>query len=99
MPRVTHGLMIMLGGPQFADEQPRDEDNLDREQQHDDEPPDLSSEEIDRRIEMAEVELKMLHAMKNGDHAAAKKWAEVERRLLNEFGSNGEDEQGDDTER
>ena len=101
MPRVMHGLTIMFGGPQFAtdppDDQP-DEDNLDREHdQHSDEPPDLSSEEIDQRIEMAEVELKMLHALRNGDRVAARRWAEVERRLLNELGSsNGEDEGGDD---
>src|SRR5262245_9899894 len=89
MPKPPHGIAIMFhSGPQFAreDEAP-DEDHLGREQdQHSDEPPELSERELDQAIEMCEAELKMLHALRNGDRVAARKWAERWHEL---GGSNG----------
>jgi hypothetical protein len=96
--RVPHGFAIILHhGPQFAHEdQERDEDHLGHEQQHDDqhdaEPPELSAEELDRCIELVEVELKMLHAMRNGDRVAAGAWAKRWKEL---GGSLEEDEEPD----
>jgi hypothetical protein len=96
--RVPHGFAIILHhGPQFAHEDgERDEDHLGHEQQGNDEPPELSPEELDRCIEMVEVELKMLHAMRNGDRVAAGAWAKRWKEL---GGDLGDEETGDDEQR
>src|SRR6516164_5777500 len=76
MPRGPHGFAIMIHGPQFATEDAeRDEDHLGHEGQGEGEPPELSEHELNQAIEMCEVELKMLHALRNGDRVAAGKWA------------------------
>jgi hypothetical protein len=83
-------------GPQFAHEdgQERDEDHLGHEQQGNDDPPELSAEELDRCIEQVEVELKMLHAMRNGDRVAAGAWAKRWKELGGDLGD--EDGETDD---
>ena len=102
MPRVTApGFAILFHhGPQFAHEDAeRDEDSLGHEQQHedqrDDAPPELSAEELDRCIELVEVELKMLHALRNGDRVAAGAWA----KRWHELGGSLEEDEGDDAGR
>src|SRR6516165_3341797 len=97
--RVPHGFAIILHhGPQFAHEDTEhDEDHLGHhEDQRDDAPPDLSPEELDRCIELVEVELKMLHAMRNGDRVAAGAWAKRWKEL---GGDLGDEETGDDEQR
>ena len=65
MPRGPHGFAIMIHGPQFATEDAeRDEDHLGHEGQGEGEPPELSEHELNQAIEMCEVELKMLHALR-----------------------------------
>jgi hypothetical protein len=92
---VPHGFAIILHhGPQFAHEdgEERDEDHLGHEDQGEAEPPELSEDELNQAIEMCEAELKMLHALRNGDRVAAGKWAQ----RWHELGGSLEEDEGNE---
>jgi hypothetical protein len=101
MPNPIHGFSITFAMPQFATDEPNeDEDNLRREEQHDGRDghyargpdsqlvlPQFAPDELAQRIKCVEAELQYLHALRDGNRKAAR---EAGERWYDAIGNEGD---------